>query len=515
MGAKWGLKPIGTAMLEISKDDVLARMRFDNPWWSSAGPVPFESDPRRKYFAPFFQQITNLSVRRAVVVMGPRRVGKTVMVFHAVKELLEREIPGNTILYLSLETPLYTGLSLEQLLNLFLLNFGHTRDAQLFVFFDEVQYLRNWETHLKSLVDSYPSIRFVATGSAAAALRLKSNESGAGRFTDFVLPPLTFAEFLQFTGKEESLIEKLDFDPDASADEETRFRFPFRTISIGDLNAEFVDYLNFGGYPEAVFNETIRANPEQYIKSDIIDKVLLRDLPSLYGINDIQELNRLFTVLAYNTGNEVSLEGLSKSSGVAKNTIKRYLDYLEAAFLIRRVERIDQNAARFKRAVCFKVYLTNPSMRAALFGKIDSDAAPMGPLTETAIYSQWQHGKNLSLYYARWKDGEVDIVCLDTRTQKPLWMVEVKWSDRPHLSGQELSSCLHFVTANPAVKQPVLVTTRTVRCRKTVANVDFQFLPSSLYAYVLGTNLLRSLEPKQSKTAEKISKKSIRPLKDK
>ena len=139
--------------------------------------------------------------------------------------------------------------------------------------------------------------------------------------------------------------------------------------------------------------------------------MLLRDLPSLYGISDIQELNRLFTTLAYNSGHEVSLEGLSKSSGVAKNTIKRYLEYLEAAFLIRRVERIDRNAKRFKRAVSFKVYLINPSMRAALFGRIDGDDVAMGAMTETAIFSQWQHSKT-ELYYARWNSGEIDIVYL-------------------------------------------------------------------------------------------------------
>ena len=125
---------------------------------------------------------------------------------------------------------------------------------------------------------------------------------------------------------------------------------------IEELNKEFVNYLNYGGYPETVFSEKIRENQSQYIKSDIIDKVLLRDLPSLYGINDIQELNRLFTTLAYNTGQEVSLDGLSKDSGVAKNTIKRYLEYLEAAFLIKRVERIDNNCKRFKRANFFKIY---------------------------------------------------------------------------------------------------------------------------------------------------------------
>ena len=68
-----------------------------------------------------------------------------------------------------------------------------------------------------------------------------------------------------------------------------------------------MDYINFGGYPAAVGQPGVQANFEQFVGRDIVDKVLLRDLPSLYGIQDIQELNRLFQVLAYNTGQEVSL----------------------------------------------------------------------------------------------------------------------------------------------------------------------------------------------------------------
>jgi hypothetical protein len=215
------------------------------------------------------------------------------MVYHSIRALLDAGIEGNKILYLSLETPLYTGLPLERLVNYFQELFNHKRDDQLFIYFDEIQYLRDWEIHLKSLVDSFAEYRFVVTGSAAAALRLKSNESGAGRFSDYILPPLTFAEYLMFIDREAELIQQAKFNS-----------------QIEELNQEFVNYLNFGGYPEAVFSETIRQNPGQYIKSDIIDKILLRDLPSLYGISDIQELNRLFTTLAYNSGNEVSLDAL-------------------------------------------------------------------------------------------------------------------------------------------------------------------------------------------------------------
>lgn len=475
-------------MLEIAKSDIDARLAFDNPWWTNGvdGTVAFQDRPRRKYFESFFRTVTNRAITRAVVLMGPRRVGKTVMVYQAIRRLLDQGVVPERILYVSLETPIFTGLALEQLLGLFRERFSHARDTELTVFFDEIQYLRNWEVHLKSLVDSYPAYKFVVTGSAAAALRLKSNESGAGRFSDYILPPLTFAEYLEFIGKSDALVEAT---PRRDAHEQAAL--DYRALDVNELNKEFVQYLNIGGYPEAVFTELIRNDPGQYIKSDIIDKVLLRDLPSLYGISDIQELNRLFTTLAYNTGNEVSLEALSKSSGVAKNTIKRYLEYLEAAFLIKRVERIDQNAKRFKRAMFFKVYLTNPSMRAALFGQVKADSEAMGALAETAIYSQWQHSEVADLYYARWQTGEIDIVYLSKAEQKARWAVEVKWSDRPIQNTSELDNCVEFVSRNSRIEQPILVTTRTKEAKNfEYRGVRFFFQPASVYAYTLGANIL-------------------------
>jgi len=160
------------------------------------------------------------------------------------------------------------------------------------VFYDEIQYLKHGEVHLKSLVDTYRNIRFIASGSAAAALKLRA-------------------------------------------------------------------------------------------------------LPSLYGINDIQELNRLFATLAYNSGQEVSYEALSRTSGVAKNTIKKYIEYieyLEAAFLIVTVRRVDNNSKCFKRAVTLKVYLTNPSMRAALFEPV-SDGGLKIEFIPSSLYC-YTVGKN-------------------------------------------------------------------------------------------------------------------------
>lgn len=320
------------------------------------------------------------------------------------------------MLYASVDTPTYTGLGLEDFLVFFEEEHAHDVAGERLVVFDEVQYLPDWERHLKDLVDRYPNTRFIASGSAGAALKRKSSESGAGRFTDFELPPLTFAEFLDFMEVTEDVLDLSG--PRAVPLDPSR------------LDALLVDYINFGGYPEVVRNEHVRSDLERFVRQDIVQKVLLQDLPTLYGISNIPELNKLFTTVAYNTGQILSLEDLSRNAGIAKPTISKYLEYLEAAFLMVRVRRVDNTARRLKRERNFKVFLTNPSMRAALFGPVDEDSEAMGALAETALLTQYLHAPLFSdLCFARWKRGEIDFVRIDPSTQRPLWSVEVKWSD--------------------------------------------------------------------------------------
>ncbi len=469
-------------MLQISSEDVEKRLEFDNPWWEREEDIDrsYRDLPERAYLKPFIALTENRAVRRAIILMGPRRVGKTVIIHQTIRHLLRAGVPGKRILFLSLETPVYTDTALETFVLRFIERFAHDFEATLNVFFDEIQHLKDWEVHLKSLVDSFPHIRFVVSGSAAAALRLKSRESGAGRFTEFLLPPLTFAEFLDFTKRENALIEVVEGSE-------------VRCLDMAALNEAFLEYLDIGGYPEAVFNAAIRRESDRFIKSDIIDKVLLRDLPQLYGIRDIQELNRLFTTLAYNTGNEVTLEELSQTSGVSKATLSRYLEYLEAAFLIRRVRRIDQNARRFQRATSFKVYLNNPSMRAALFGAPAEDDQTMGALAETALYAQWFHEPLIvdQLYYARWPAGEIDIVSLDLKKQKPVWATEVKWSDRQARDSRQLRHLSSFRAKHPTLAN-CQVTTRTIHAEGALPDgTPFDLVPTSLAVYKVGKFLLK------------------------
>ncbi len=474
--------------IKFSKEQVIDRMKFENPWWESNKIDTFYSKmQRRGYFQLFYPLLIERSIKRALVLMGPRRVGKTVMLFQSIQKLLESGVEAKNICYFSTETPLYNGIALEELLNLYLKTNSKKLSEELYIFFDEIQYLKGWEVHLKSLVDSYHNFKFIVSGSAAAALKLKSRESGAGRFTDFILPPLTFHEFLALTGSED-LIEE---EQQSISFENTIGLSEYKSTDIKRLNQKFMDYINYGGYPELSLSTSIQTDPGRYIRNDIIDKVLMRDLPSLYGIQDIQELNSLFTYIAYNSGNEMSLDGLAQNSGVSKNTIKKYITYLEAAFLIKVLYRIDQNAKKFKRANFFKIYLTNPSLRSALFSPVNATDGVIGNMVETAIFAQWQHHQNAnSLHYARWKSGEIDMVALNIANQKPDWCIEIKWSNRIVKNISELKQAKLFCKKHNL--ENITITTIDIEDSISSDGLKFDFIPASLYCYVVGRNSLEN-----------------------
>ncbi|HLO43772.1 MAG TPA: ATP-binding protein [Leadbetterella sp.] len=464
----------------------IERLQYENPWWST-GQVQkvYQEMSKRLYFEIFFPYVKDFSIKRAVVLMGPRRVGKTVMMIHSIQTLIEENIEPKKIFFVGIDNPIYMHLGLEEIL-LMAKDAVHNESLSgCYVFFDEIQYLKDWERHLKVLVDSYPETKFIVSGSAAAALKIQSTESGAGRFTDFMLPPLTFHEFIHMKKMDHLMVLKT-----------IRYQgkdIPFFiTHDNKTLNREFFNYLNFGGYPEVVLSETIQSNMGRYIKSDIVDKVLLRDLPSLYGIKDVQELNSFFSYLAYNTGNEFSFEKIGRESGISKEVIKKYLEYLEAAFLIKVIHKIDDNAKKFQRVTNFKVYLTNPSLRTAMFSPISETDLESGNMIETAIFSQWMHRENLDLKYARWKmgrqEGEVDMVLIDNKRFKPHWCVEIKWTNRFFEKPKELTSLLHFCKVNKF--DATLVTTIDMQGNKEMDGLDITFVPAAVYSYNIGVKTL-------------------------
>lgn len=457
-------------MKDIDSAQFMQLLMQQNPWWNTGElRAPFLNFQPRLYLDALYYHVTQSDSNRAVVLLGPRRAGKTVLLMHVVGRLLRDGVPKERIFYLSADHPLLANTTPDDMLRLYKECFQSTGvQMPLYFFIDETQYIKDWERHLKFLVDWNQECRFVVSGSAAAALRMKSLESGAGRFRDFFLPPLNYHEYLEL-----------------------------KNIDTGDVetaNRHFLDYINRGGFPEVSLDRT-SSNLKEFIETDVIDKVLLRDLPSLYGIRDVQELKRLFNMLAFNTSGELSMDPLSKHSGVSKETIRSYIEYLEAAFLVKLVMRVDRTGRYFRRAHFSKAFVTNASLYTALFGEVKEEDANAGALVETAVCGQVLHDRACNISYARWANGEVDLVDADALGNVTT-ACEVKWSDRFFEHPHELSRLTDFCHVNNLPQ--ALVTTKTQRGVKRYKNVDFLFVPAGELCAELGKALLERESFKQS-----------------
>lgn len=486
----------------LPRADVMGRLAADNPWWADETARPFAADlPQRDHFAPFFELAADCALHRAVVLMGPRRVGKTVLLHQVVDTLLQQGAERRQILFATLDAPAYTGMDLADFVELAAEMAGLDPTRPGWVILDEIQYMADWERGLDTLAARWPALRCTVCGSAAPALRRMGDAEAAGRFAVYMLPPLSFAEFLRLSGGQRRDMKQL-FTPER----------------MDELNELLVRYMNFGGYPEAVVSERVRADMARFLRSEIIDRVLCSDMPGLYGISDVQELNRLLAVLALNSGREVTLEDLRGESGIAVNTLKRYLDYLEAAFLVVRLRRIDDAGRRFRRDRSFKVYLANPSMRTALFAPITGPDDPgLQPLLETAVVGQLLCSPALSrnTCYARWDGGEVALVGLHPVHGKPVLAFDIRWSDEGISPGQKNGNGRCGAPAEPAVTtraarkaagngtgaqlRPLFefarrhnvrksyVTTRTTFTVGVQGTTEFSYLPAGMLAFTLSS----------------------------
>ena len=164
--------------LNISQSTLLSSLTKYNPWWEKQN-YSFHLKRKRGYFKSFKKLVLHKNLQRAVILMGPRRVGKTVMLRQLIHDVLKKKLfSSKNIFFISVDDPVYHNISLERYIYLFQKKTQHKISSKKLVIFDEIQYLKNWERHLKVLVDKYPHIQFVASGSSAAALKRQSTESG-------------------------------------------------------------------------------------------------------------------------------------------------------------------------------------------------------------------------------------------------------------------------------------------------------------------------------------------------
>ncbi len=474
----------------FSDADLFRRIAVENPWWAdtqAAAEATRALAPRR-LFDVLLRVVADRKRRDIPVIVGPRQTGKTVMIRQIVARLIAAGAPARSIVYLSMKRPAYSDVDPAAMIRLYLSRLKTDVTPQPLVIFDDAHYLKDWRVRLSALVAEFPSVRFLAASALGGPITRP--EDGVGDATaDFALPPLTFQEFLSLRGAEDGLFRsRVDQDRN-----KTMLYLDQRGVVL--LNEQFMQYLNLGGFPKVAADRRSTAHGHADQLDEIADSLLASELPGRGGIQDTREMQRLFSLLAWQTGDEFSIDGLAQAIGVAKNTLKRHLDYLEAAGLIRRTHRLDEDGNRFQRAVTFKVHLTAPTLRAALFGPTGEDDPAMAKIAETAVVGQYLADPNLDrVMYARWTSRNIDVVICDPVTGRPKELYDIVWDEAGLKESRRFSALTGFRKRNDDV-QKVQALTQTTAGGANVSSIEIRYLPVAAFCYWIGKQVSDRLAP--------------------
>ncbi len=338
----------------------------------------------------FFSQIEPLlKPNKVVVIYGPRRVGKTTLLNEFLKttKLKYRFDSGENI-------------RVQEILGSqdFKKIGEYVGDNEL-VAIDEAQHIKGIGLGLKIIVDNFPGIRVIATGSSSFDLANQTGEPLVGRKSTITLYPFSQLELAQ---------------------DQNAF----------DLKQKLEDFLLFGSYPEVYLVKT--RDEKIAALNGIVDSYLLKDVLAFEGLKKPKILVDLVKMLALQAGSEMSLTELGQNLGANLNTIAKYLDILEKGFVIiscGALKRNLRNEIRGKK----KYYFFDNGVRNALLSQFNGlDLRnDVGALWENFIFTErlkTRVGKNLYANYYFWRTYEQKEINLVEEYGGTLHGYEFKWS---------------------------------------------------------------------------------------
>lgn len=413
-----------------SKESILKVLRAFNPWWITGNVTKaYVKEYRRFAFYETKRHLEETSIRRNVVLTGARRVGKTTIQYQIINELLNKGVHPNRILFVSFDHPMLKLAGFNDILECYHENVHPEQDV--YYFFDEIQYAADWDRWLKTIYDTQHETKIVATGSASPALARGSRESGAGRWTVIQVPTLSFYEYCALVGADVPELDPL-LKPTQMLRLSQRERQAIMNRLIG-VQKHFNRYLKLGGFPELALSDD-DSMAEQIMREDVVDKVLKRDLPSIYNIRNATELERIFLYLCNVSSDIVAIEAMTKElNGVSRQTVQNYIDYLESANLIYQSFPVSLEGKKVLKAKP-KIYIADAAIRNAVLmdDEMLSNPTEMGKMVETSVYKHvaafyYQKATSVGYYRGGSKDKEIDIV-VDYPDIKNI-LIEVKYRE--------------------------------------------------------------------------------------
>lgn len=301
--------------------------------------------------------IQDLSLNKTIILLGARQVGKTTLI----NELFANE---KDVLILNGDEPdtreLISHVTSVQLKSLF----GNAKTIVV----DEAQLIPDIGISLKLISDYIKDVRLIVSGSSSIDLANKINEPLTGRKLEYSLFPISFKEMVDHHGMMQ----------------EKRF-LPIRMV--------------YGYYPEVVTNP----GNEITLLKNLAGSYLYKDILSFGGINKPVVLDKLLKALALQIGSEVSYNELSQTVGADKETVEKYIDLLEKAFIVFRLNALGRNVRNEIRKGK-KIYFYDNGIRNALIGNFQQFdlRSDKGVLWENFITSERIKYLNYTRFYGNW-----------------------------------------------------------------------------------------------------------------
>lgn len=396
----------------IGKSEIFPVLQEFNPWWNGTnrGNLP---NWERSAAKELWKWIEEKESTRALLLTGPRQVGKTTLILQTIRRLLETGVNPDRIVYATFDHPILKLAGADGLIKIWTELFPTNSNEPTYLFLDEVQYVSEWQVWLKHQVDFNRTYRIMVTGSAIPLER--GQESGVGRWQTVKLPTLTFHEFLQL--KEVQYPEPPKVSSLTAIFDWKDGDFLKGTESAKRLLPHFHDYLIRGGFPEPALHEDLNRT-QQLLREDIVDKVLKRDMTAQFGVRRILELEKTFLYLCFHDGGIVDPGKIaSELDGVSKTTVLSFLDLFEASHLVyrQRPHGYGKEVLRGKS----KYYLADPAIAGSVLmtGKrLLEKPDKLGMAVEAAFFKHlFTRYYKKSIAFSYWqdkanRDREVDVI---------------------------------------------------------------------------------------------------------
>ena len=425
-------------MAIVSDTQVIKVLQQYNPWWRTPSTIKEESKPQKRLaYYEALKTLTHKSIRRFAVLSGMRRVGKTTILYQIIEHLIDEGINPKNILYATFDNPILKLVNVENVLSIY--ESMYPIEGTRYIFFDEVQYTENWELWMKVIYDSRKDIRLIATGSASPILEKGSADSGIGRWSVLKIPTLSFYEYCRL----------LDLDlPHLPENLRLSELQDFGSAQLGDLMNKFIPlqnhfnrYLMIGGFPELVLSDD-DSYAQRMLREDVVDKVIKRDVLSLFNIRSPLLMEKLFLYLCMNSTEIFNATTAAKElENVSITTIDNYIKALEMSNLIYLAKpmHVGSKGALKGRP---KIYVADAAIRNAvlMIDDVLSDEKELGAMVETTVYKHmvsFYQGIPAQLgYFRKAKDNqkEVDVVA-ELPRQKIL--CEVKYRNQSHIAATD------------------------------------------------------------------------------